>query len=244
MILKKQIRNIGRGTSDTKNFSYNSSTRWIKRCSTKNIRLLAGKPLIAWSIEEAKKSKYISKVILTSEDDEIIEVAKQFGCDVPFKRPIELAQDESSSIDTVIHAIKSVGSDLYDYVVLLQPTSPLRTVHDIDGCIEMMLSQNIDFCVSVTEPSKSPYWMYKVSEDGTMQPLIEQTEIVARRQDLPTVYTLNGAVYVAKVEKLFQEKSFLTSNTKACIMQPEHSFDIDTELDFIICEQILKLKES
>lgn len=210
----------------------------------KNIRSLAGKPLIAWSIEEAKKSKYISKVILTSEDDEIIEIAKQYGCDVPFKRPVELAQDETSSMDTIVHAITAIGSDLHDYIVLLQPTSPLRTVQDIDGCIEMVLSQYADFCVSVTEPSKSPYWMYKVSEDGVMQPVVEQKEIATRRQDIPTVYSLNGAVYVAKVEKLLQEKSFLTPNTKAYIMPQERSFDIDTELDFIICEQILAHKES
>lgn len=204
----------------------------------KNIRQLAGKPLIAWTIEEAKKSKYITKMILSSEDDEIIEVAKEYGCYVPFKRPLVLAQDDTPGIDPVLHAIEQCPA--YDYVVLLQPTSPLRTVHDIDRCIEMMISQNLDFCVSVTEPSESPYWMYKVNEDGVMQPFTEQLEMVSRRQDLPTVYTLNGAVYVARVDKLLEEKSFLTPSTKAYIMPSERSFDIDTELDFIVCEQVLK----
>lgn len=125
----------------------------------KNIRELAGKPLIAWTIEEAKKSKYIDRLILSTEDDEIIEVAKQYGCEVPFKRPIELAQDDTPGIDPVLHAIEQCPG--YDYVVLLQPTSPLRTVDDIDGCIEQLLSSDgTNFCVSVTEPEKSPYWMY------------------------------------------------------------------------------------
>ncbi len=92
----------------------------------KNIRLLAGKPLIVWTIDEAKKSKYIDRFILSSEDDEIIKIAREYGCEVPFKRPIELAQDDTPGIEPVIHAINTL-EDKYDYVVLLQPTSPLRT---------------------------------------------------------------------------------------------------------------------
>jgi CMP-N,N'-diacetyllegionaminic acid synthase len=98
----------------------------------KNIRLLAGKPLIAWTIDEAKKSRYIDRLILSSEDDEIIEVAREFGCEIPFKRPDELAQDDTPGIESVIHAINTL-EEKYDFVVLLQPTSPLRTVEDIDG---------------------------------------------------------------------------------------------------------------
>lgn len=202
----------------------------------KNIRDLAGKPLIAWTIEEAKKSRYIDKLILSSEDDEIIEVAKQYGCEVPFKRPLELAQDDTPGIEPVLHAIEQCPG--YDYVVLLQPTSPLRTVEDIDGCIEKLLNNNADFCVSVTEPEKSPYWMYTLEEDR-MVPLLPQDELVARRQDLPKVYALNGAVYVAKTRCLIIEKSFLVKDTLAYIMKSERSLDIDNELDFIICDKML-----
>lgn len=106
----------------------------------KNIRDLAGKPLIAWTIEEAKKSKYITRLILSSEDEEIIEAAKKYGCEVPFVRPIELAQDNTPGIEPVLHAIEKCPG--YDYVLLLQPTSPLRTVEDIDGCIEFLLNKN------------------------------------------------------------------------------------------------------
>lgn len=207
----------------------------------KNVRNLAGKPLIAWTIEEAKKSKYITRLILSSEDEEIIEVAKKYGCEVPFKRPVELAKDDTPSIEPVLHAIEQCPG--YDYVVLLQPTSPLRTVEDIDGCIEMLLTQNLDFGVSVSESNKSPYWMYMVDMDGSMEPIIKQEEIISRRQDLPKIYTLNGAVYVAKVERLLKEKNFLNSNTKAYIMNNENSLDIDSELDFLVCEHLINNKK-
>ncbi|MFJ8457767.1 cytidylyltransferase domain-containing protein [Lysinibacillus xylanilyticus] len=202
----------------------------------KNIRELAGKPLIAWTIDEAKKSKYITRLILSSEDSEIIEVAKQYGCEVPFVRPMELAQDATPGIDPVLHAIQQCPD--FDYVVLLQPTSPLRNVEDIDGCIELAIEQHANFCVSVTESEKSPYWMYTI-KNGHLDPLINQDKIAIRRQDLPKSYVLNGAVYVAKVNALVQEKSFLNRNTKPFIMPTMRSFDIDTELDMKICESII-----
>lgn len=201
----------------------------------KNIRDLAGKPLIAWTIEEAKKSRYIDLLILSSEDDEIIEVAKQYGCEVPFKRPLELAQDDTPGIEPVLHAIEQCPG--YDYVVLLQPTSPLRTVEDIDGCIEKLLNSDADFCVSVTEPEKSPYWMYTIEEER-MVPLLPQEELVARRQDLPKVYALNGAVYVGNIMEIIETKNFLTKSTLGYVMSKENSIDIDTEIDFKLCNLI------
>ncbi len=203
----------------------------------KNIRDLAGKPLLAWTIEEANKSHYIDHVILSSEDMEIIEVAKQYGCDVPFVRPIELAQDDTPGIEPVIHAIKQCPG--YEYVVILQPTSPLRTAEQIDECIAYMLEKQADFCVSVTEPDHSPYWMYTLNE-GAMEPLIPQTQTIARRQDLPKVYALNGAIYVGRTENILIEQTFLTSKTKGYVMPTMNSLDIDTALDFQICSILLK----
>ena len=107
----------------------------------KNIKPLAGKPLIAWTIEEAKKSKYIDRLILSSEDEEIIRIAKKWGCEVPFVRPKEFAEDETSGIEPILHAIETL-SEKYDYVCLLQPTSPLRTVNDIDGCIKKCIDRS------------------------------------------------------------------------------------------------------
>lgn len=202
----------------------------------KNIRELAGKPLIAWTIEEAKKSKYITRLILSSEDEEIIKVGKNFDCEVPFIRPTELAQDYTPGIDPVLHAIKQCSN--YDYVVVLQPTSPLRTVKDIDDCIEYTLQQQAKFCVSVTEPDKSPYWMYTLI-DSKLQPLIKHEQLSTRRQDLPSAYALNGSIYVGQIEALLKEKSFLTEDTIAYIMTKEKSYDIDTMHDFEICDFLL-----
>lgn len=204
----------------------------------KNIRLLAGKPLIAWTIEEAKKSKYIDRLILSSEDEEIIEVAKKYGCEVPFKRPIELAQDDTPGIEPVIHAINTLEGT-YDYVVLLQPTSPLRTVEDIDGCIQQCIINELPACISVTEAQQSPYWMYKLDEDMRLNPLVQYDGEVNRRQDLPKVYVLNGAVYVAKSEFIIENKSFLTEESVGYRMPAENSVDIDTEMDFAYCEWLI-----
>ncbi len=204
----------------------------------KNIRFLAGKPLIAWTIEEAKKSKYIDRLILSSEDEEIIKVARQYGCEVPFKRPIELAQDDTPGIEPVIHAINTL-EDKYDYVVLLQPTSPLRTVEDIDGCIQHCIMTEAPACVSVTEAQQSPYWMYKLDDDMRLNPFV-QHQIINRRQDLPKIYALNGAVYIAESGFIIENKSFLTEETAGYIMSGENSVDIDTEMDFAYCEWLFK----
>ncbi|MFF2752175.1 cytidylyltransferase domain-containing protein [Psychrobacillus sp. NPDC058041] len=203
----------------------------------KNVRDLNGKPLIAWTIEEAKKSQYISKIILSSEDSEIIKEAKKYGCEVPFIRPMKLAQDDTPGIDPVLHAINQCPG--YDYVVLLQPTSPLRKAEDIDGAIQMLLDKGVDYCVSVTVPDKSPYWMYKVDENGNMEQIIEQDNYAVRRQDLPKVYSLNGAVYVARIESLTHTKSFLNEETVAFEMPRSRSLDIDTEEDFLWCEWLI-----
>lgn len=199
----------------------------------KNIRDLAGKPLIAWTIEEANKSKYIDRLILSSEDTEIIAVAKDWGCEVPFVRPQELAQDETPGIDPVLHAIQAL-KEKYDYVVLLQATSPLRTVKDIDGCLELMIKENAKSCVSVTEPDKSPYWMYKMSGSNyKLDPLIPQDVNFSCRQDLPKVYALNGAVYVNQCEHLLNTKKMIFDETIGYRMPKERSIDIDTEADLI-----------
>lgn len=203
----------------------------------KNIRIVAGKPLIAWTIEQAKKSKYIDRIILSSEDEEIIDVARGLGCEVPFVRPRELALDDIPGIDPVLHALKSVPG--YDYVVLLQPTSPLRSTEDIDGTIEKCLNQGANACVTVTEPEKSPYWMFTLNSEGKMVPLIATDAKVTRRQDLPKVFALNGAVYVARCDWLIASQTFLYEETVPFLMPKSRSFDIDTELDLKICEYLL-----
>lgn len=205
----------------------------------KNIKLAAGKPLIAWTIAAAKKSKYIDRLVLSSEDEEIIKVAKSLGCEVPFIRPVELAQDDTPGIEPVLHAIKNLPD--YDYIVLLQVTSPLRSVEDIDGCIELCVKQQGNACVSVSEAAENPYWMYKMDDGGKLCPLMPTENNFNRRQDLPKVFSLNGAVYVANSAWLLDKQSFLTSETIAFPMPAERSLDIDTEIDFKLMETLTKV---
>ncbi|WP_169084611.1 cytidylyltransferase domain-containing protein [Paenibacillus sp. PL91] len=204
----------------------------------KNICEIAGKPLIAWTIEAGNKSEYIDRLIVTSDDLEIIGVAKEYGCDVPFIRPQQLAQDTTPGIDPVLHAIDKLPD--YDYIVLLQPTSPLRMAEDIDGSIEKMMESDAPSCVSVTKVDKSPYWMYSLQENNHMQLLIPQEKVPSRRQDLSDAFVVNGAVYVAESKWLLNNKSFLRDETVAFVMPKSRSYDIDTEEDFILCEALMR----
>lgn len=206
----------------------------------KNIRELAGKPLIAWTIEEAKKSKYIDRLIVSSEDQEIIQVAKSWGCEVPFVRPKELALDDTPGSQVIIHALHMLSK--HDYVLVLQPTSPLRTVEDIDGCIQFCEERRAVSCVSVTEPDKSPYWMFVLDSVGRMRPLLVQDRLITRRQGLPTVYALNGAIYMAQWDWFLENETFIHEQTLAYIMPRERSLDIDTEFDFELATMRLRNK--
>jgi N-acylneuraminate cytidylyltransferase len=203
----------------------------------KNLRVLGNKPLIGWTIEAAHRSAYIDRVVLTSEDSEIIAVARTLGCDVPFVRPAELATDDTPGIAPVLHALQVLGG--FDWVVLLQPTSPLRLAADIDACLETCLAQRAPACVSGTEPDKSPYWMYTQDATQRLRPLIGTGDEVLRRQDSPRVFALNGAVYVARVPWLLESRSFLGSETVGYWMPKERSWDIDTELDFTLVESVI-----
>ena len=207
----------------------------------KNIRKLAEKPLIAWTIEEAKRSKYIDRLILSSDDEEIMRIAKQWGCEVPFKRPVHLAQDDTPGINPVLHALETL-SEQYEYVVLLQPTSPLRIADDIDKCIEACVQSQVSTCVSVSWASQHPFWMYEICDTGMIKPFIRRNEVINRRQDLSRVYILNGAVYVSRVDFILLHKSFISSSTIAYIMPRVRSFDIDEEIDFKLCECILDMQ--
>lgn len=208
----------------------------------KNIHLLGGLPLIAHTIQEAKKSRYIDRLILSSEDYEIIDVARKFGCEIPFIRPAELAEDSTPGIEPVLHALGAL-QEQYDYVVLLQPTSPLRIAGDIDGCLELCIAENAPACVSVTEADQHPFWMYRINKDNRMMPYFKPEDVPARRQDLPPVYILNGAIYVAKVDQLYETRSFIGPSTIAYTMPKTRSIDIDEKLDLIICEAVMGQKE-
>jgi len=194
--------------------------------------------MMVWTIEAALASRYIDRVILSSDDDEIIQAAMAYGCEVPFKRPVELATDEARTIDVVLHAIENIG-DNYDYVVLLQATSPLRTVADIDRCISMCVERDTPSVVSMSEVENSPYWMYTMNENNQLSPILNSDKRPTRRQDSGNIYQLNGAVYVNEVEQLVRDRSFVTDSTLAYIMPAEASIDIDTELDLMVLEKLM-----
>lgn len=204
----------------------------------KNIREVAGKPLIAWTILQARKSLYIDRLVVSTDDEEIADVARQWGSEVPFLRPAHLAKDDTPGIDPVLHALESLPG--YDYVVLLQPTSPLRSHADIDGCIELCAGRAACSCVSVTQPEKSPYWMFTIDDCGKMQWLFESDKLIARRQDLPPAYALNGAVYVAATESIVESRSFVTEGAVPYLMSNGNSVDIDTEADLLLAEILLQ----
>jgi N-acylneuraminate cytidylyltransferase len=207
-----------------------------KRVPRKNLRLVGGRPLIAWTIEEAKKSRHIDRLILSSEDDEIIAVAREWGCEVPFKRPAELATDEAEGIGPVLHAVNALPG--FEVIVILQPTSPLRTADDIDKCIEQCVCTDVPCVVSVTQIDKSPFWMYTLEGTNKLRPLLQSEDLAKRCAGHP-VYTLNGAVYVARVDWLKKSRSFLTEETVGLIMPKARSLDIDTESDFRVLDALI-----
>jgi CMP-N,N'-diacetyllegionaminic acid synthase len=198
----------------------------------KNVLLAGGKPLVAWTVEAAISAECVDRVVLSSDDHEIMDAARAAGCDVPFCRPAHLAIDVTTSIDVVLHALDQLPG--YEYVVLLQPTSPLRSAADIDAAFELMIESGASSCVSVCEVDQSPYWMYRVATDNKLQRLLPELKGITRRQDLPPVYVLNGAIYIARIDWLRANKNFVGSETVAYFMPKEQSLDIDTAEDFEI----------
>ena len=214
-----------------------------KRLPRKNILNLAGKPLIAWSIESALASKYIDRVIVSSDDDEIAAISEKYGADVPFMRPADLATDESTSIDVVLYTIEALRGidEQYDYVILLQPTSPLRQAKHIDDSISRMINKGSDAIISVCESEHHPLWNNTLDSDMSMDNFLEASIRNKRSQDLEKQYRINGSIYISSIEKLKKENSFfLRKNCSAYIMNQDVSIDIDKKIDLDLASLILK----
>jgi CMP-N,N'-diacetyllegionaminic acid synthase len=204
----------------------------------KNVRPLCGKPLIAWTIDAARQAGLVDRTILSTDDEEIAAVAREFSCEVPFMRSKQLAADDTPSLDVVLDALDRAPG--FELIVLLQPTSPLRTAEDIDAAIRLCVESNAPGCVSVCEADKSPYWMYTLDQAARMHPLMQERPVATRRQDLPTVHVLNGAVYVSRVDMLRAHRAFVVAGTVAYRMPKNRSVDIDTELDLMRTEWLLQ----
>ena len=205
----------------------------------KNLREIGGKPLIAWSVEAGKQSQFIDRLILSSDDEEIIETVRQLECEIPFVRPESLATDASSPVDVIRHALESLP-EKYDYLVLLQPTSPLRIASDIDRCVELCYQNKAPACVTIVESEKNPYWMYELQGDRRLEPVMSEAARIVRRQDLPKTYTLNGAVFVARADWIVDQDDFLGPDTLGSEMPRVRSIDIDSETDLVVADAILK----
>ncbi|MFC2001661.1 cytidylyltransferase domain-containing protein [Chloroflexota bacterium] len=214
-----------------------------KTVPQKNIRQLLGKPLIAYTIIEALKSKLLNKVMVSSDDAEIIEISRKYGAEVPFVRPAELATDESLAIYTVKHAVEFMeqkDSVKYDYVALLQPTAPMRKAKDIDRAINKMLELKADSIASVVDVGAyHPARMKKIVDERLVN-ILDESLTYVRKQDLPKVYIFNGAIYVARRDIIFERDSFQGDRYVAYIMPAERSANIDTELDFIMAEILMQ----
>lgn len=208
----------------------------------KNVRELNGKPLIGYTIEAAKKSNKVSRVVVTTEDIEIATVSKEYKAEVPYLRPDELSQDNSPTMECILHMLNYLEKTegyVPDYVLLLQCTSPLRNYSHINEAIDKLLNSDYDSIVSVCEAEVNPYWA-NIFEGDKLKYFIEEGRKITRRQELPNVYRMNGAIYLIKTEVLKKQKTFEPEEVMGYIMDSYSSVDIDTEMDFKIAEAIIK----
>lgn len=196
----------------------------------KNVLEAGGVPLIGWTIKAARACRVIDRLVLSSDDDEIIEAALRLGCEVPFRRPDRLSGDLVSSIDVIEHALEELTG--YDYLILLQPTSPLRSAGDIDRAFSLMIKTGAKACVSVTKSPTPPYLMQWMDARGYLQRILPNIPESARRQDQREAYVLNGAIYMAQTKWLLSSRTFLGLDTVGYVMPAERSIDIDTSDDF------------
>lgn len=210
----------------------------------KNIRLLCGKPLIAWSIERALQSHYVDAVVVTTDSQEIADVALRYGAEVPFLRPAHLASDTASSVDTVLHALDHYRDTLgktFDYVVLLEPTSPLREVGDIDSMLDKLLTRADDFdaIVSVGEVHEHPSIMKRLEGD-TMLPFYADLAMTSRRQDNVPAYFPYGVAYAVSTDTLYSLRTFYPPRVTFFEIKRHQCFEIDDLCDFLVVETMMK----
>lgn len=210
----------------------------------KNIRMLAGKPLIAYAIEIARATPSIERVVVSTDDAEIADVARQYGAEVPFMRPQELARDDSSEWLAWQHAIRTLeaGGDgrKMDMFVSIPPTSPLRSVDDIEGCIRTLLGSDADIVVTVKAADRNPYFNMVVLDEAGYARLVTQPDrTIHQRQNAPLVYDMTTVAYAARPEFVLKADSMFEGKIKAVVVPRDRALDIDTELDFKIAELML-----
>lgn len=212
----------------------------------KNIKLLGGKPLLAYTSELALQSKQLTEVIVSTEDEPIGEVAKSLGVQVPFMRPMALAQDDTPTIDVLIHALEWYKNQtiFFDAVCLLQVTSPIRTLEFLDKAIEKFMASDCDSLVSVQKvPHEyNPHWTFEVNEEGNLKIATGEAEIIPRRQELPMAYHRDGSIYITKTDVLLKEHSLYGKSTAFIESDPDFYVNIDTIEDWEKAEEMIQKK--
>jgi D-3-phosphoglycerate dehydrogenase / 2-oxoglutarate reductase len=215
-----------------------------KSVPRKNIALLHGKPLIAYTIEAAQGSQSLTHFVVSSEDPEIISVAEQYGAPVPFVRPAELATDEAPSLPVVQHAVREMErlhGITYDIIVLLQPTTPLRRSTDIDAAIRKLVDTGADSVISVCDVGAyHPARMRQIVDDQLVELPIREPKEMLRRQDLPPVYIRNGAIYTARRAVVMEQNSMSGKVCRPYIMPEDRSVNVDSKLDLLLAEILLR----
>lgn len=210
----------------------------------KNIRNLGHQPLIAFSIKAGMDSKFLDHLIVSTDSNAIADVARKFGCDVPFLRPHELSQDHTPSIDVVLHALNFYEQkDVYfDALCLLQPTSPFRPKGFIDACIQKFLDMEADSLVSVLEvPHEfNPHWTFEMNSEGGLSISTGEDSLIPRRQELPKAYHRDGAVYIAKVSLIKEKKVLVGGKTVGMISDKSYYANLDTLADWEKGEETYK----
>lgn len=209
----------------------------------KNIRELCGKPLIAWAIETAKASRYVTRLIVSTDSDAIADVARRYGAEVPFMRPAELARDDSSELDAWKHAIREVeaAAGPFDALVTVPATSPLRITADVDAAAEALLGSDADVVITVTPADRNPYYNMVIrEEDGSTRVVIPSGSGVNRRQAAPEVFDVTTVAYAARPRFVLQSNSLFEGKVHSVVVPRDRALDIDTELDFRIAEFMMK----
>lgn len=215
-----------------------------KRIPLKNIKLLAGKPLISYIIDAAHSAKLVQRIIVSTDHPEIAQIAKECGAEVPFIRPNDIAEDVASELVT-LHAVKyleEVNRYPIDIVITMQPTTPFCSAEDVDGCIRTLIESDADSVISVCEVHERPEWMFYTSTDGFAGKLIGSgiSGDIGISQKLPRLYVPNGGIYATKRDVLFSEKSIFGNRIKLWVMSRERSVDIDDPIDFEFAELLAR----
>jgi CMP-N,N'-diacetyllegionaminic acid synthase len=213
----------------------------------KNLVPVGGRPLIVWTIQAALAARRPTRVIVSTDSPAIAQVARDAGAETPFLRPAELARDDTPGMAPLVHALRWLEAhEGYrpDALLCLQPTSPLRGAEDIDAAVDLADSTGADAVVSGVAAAQHPYWMKTLDDAGRISPFMSVTPAPARRQDLPPVYALNGAIYLARREVLLERETWYTDRTHMYVMPEERSFDVDTPWDVRLVDIILSARRA